>query len=342
MSTKTCAIILNWNGWPDTLDCLESVLNGTRTPELIIVVDNNSTDHSCVTIQAWADKNFSFKELTDQNDTHTWQNLTGSTFLLLRNTNNQGYAGGNNLAIRHVLALEIFTYIWVLNNDTVVYEGALEALQSYASTHGEEGIIGSTILCDDDRETLECAGGARYSATTTITKNLLAGYTVDEAIHYSYPLRLDYIAGCAMFFQVEVLKKCNLFNESFFLFYEELDLCSCAKSRGYSLGWCRESIVFHKGRKSIGSLAELDKNKLCLANYHETLSTLLFSKTWFPALLPWILLFRFFGKLFCLITRKEMFLIRPLLDDYKDFFRGKNQRENYGKQTNKSQPPDIE
>ncbi len=333
MSIKTCAVILNWNGWQDTLACLDSLIVGSRIPELIVVVDNDSTDDSCEKILQWAGEQQTLTVLADSDLEKSSSLDVGlqPAFLLLRNFANQGYACGNNLALRYVMERCPYTYFWVLNNDTLVEEGSLNALVTYAQSHGEIGIIGSTIACSQQMTRVECGGGATYSPATTVFRNVLEGYSVDAAIHYSGPLQLDYVVGCSMFIRKEVFRDCGLFAEEFFLFYEELDLCNRAKGKGYKLGWCRQSFVFHKGGGTIGRMAVSDRKRLSFVNYHENLSTLIYSKKWHVLFLPWILSFRFLGKCFYLIKRGDFFLFRSLLDGFVDFFRGRNQREHYGK-----------
>jgi len=91
---QVCCVVLNWNGWADTLECL-SALKECRYPSLtIIVVDNGSTDDSAARIKS-----------------------AHPDILVLESGSNLGFSGGNNIGIRHALATGA-NYVWLLNNDT--------------------------------------------------------------------------------------------------------------------------------------------------------------------------------------------------------------------------------
>jgi len=105
---KVSCIVLNWNGWEDTLRCLAALEDTTYKNLQMIVVDNHSTDDSVERIK----------------------NAHPDT-LVIEASANLGFAGGNNLGIRY--ALENGTeYVWLLNNDTVPAASALSELVSKA------------------------------------------------------------------------------------------------------------------------------------------------------------------------------------------------------------------
>ena len=104
---------------------------------------------------------------------------------------------------------------------------------------------------------------------------------------------LDYIYGASLFVRAEVFTRCGLLNEDYFLFYEEIDFCTRAKRAGFGISWCRDSIVFHKGSQTVGRVDSGDRGKIAFANYHENLSTLIFSKKFYPTFyrLSWFFVF---------------------------------------------------
>ena len=132
--------------------------------------------------------------------------------------------------------------------------------------------------------------------------------------------------GASLFVRPEVFHRCGLLNDDYFLFYEEIDLCTLATKEGFALYWCRESVLLHKGSNSVGKPDSGNRKKIAFANYHENLSTLLFTRGFYFWLLPLTLLFRFFGKLVVIGTRGDWYLARPLCAAYVDFFSGKNRR----------------
>ncbi len=323
---KVCVIILNWNGWADTLECLDSLTEVTSEPASIVVVDNGSTDQSIERILSWAEERFGHVPVLEYDDPDFKKANIFSSFLLIRNPANFGFSGGNNPAIAWALRQEDFEFVWLLNNDTTVGPNTLDALICCAQQTGAD-VIGSTVVYENRQEVVQCAGGCFYNPLTTIFRPYLPEKSIEEVFHTTNPPDLDYIYGASLFVRTEVFDRCGLLNEDYFLFYEEIDLCRRAKGEGYSLHWCRESVVRHKGGQSVGRHGAAKGKKNEFSNYHENLSTLLFTRRFYPWLLPLTMLFRFFGKLAVIGRRGEWFLIRPLLAAYLDFCIGRNRRD---------------
>lgn len=316
---KVCAIVLNWNGWHHTLECLESLIGAIPCPDVVVVCDNGSTDDSVEKILQWAiskgekplqvagDKNI-FSQSTD----------TLANFVLITNSSNLGYSGGNNRGIRYALAQQQFDFVWVLNNDTIIVEDSLKELLSCAR-QSKAGIFGSTIVYSSNSEKVQCAGGCLYNPLTTIFRSVMGGMQLSNVLQIYDQPEIDYIYGASLFIRTEVFEKCGLLNEKFFLFYEEMDFCRRALSAGYSLFWCKESIVQHRVSQSVGSVELDNKEKKIKANYHENLSTLLYTKLHHKNILFFAMVFRFFGKLAKIAVRREWYLVKPLISAYQDF-----------------------
>lgn len=114
-------IILNWNGWKDTIECLKSLNNLNYKNYEVIVVDNGSTDNSVEKIKEYIENKPKFK--------------------LIANEKNLGFAGGNNIGIRYALNNE-FEYILLLNNDTVVDENFLKPMVELLESSDDIGFVG--------------------------------------------------------------------------------------------------------------------------------------------------------------------------------------------------------
>jgi GT2 family glycosyltransferase len=319
-----CAIILNWNGWQDTIECLESVLLLEPCIETIIVCDNasSSSDGSREKILSWAGKHYNSSSILvlDQ-DTDIARKPLPFQFVFIQNHSNLGYAGGNNTGIRFVLSQGAYEYVWILNNDTVVHPQALSGFLVYARSHADVGILGSTVVHFDRKDRVQCAGGCRYYPLTTIFRPLFENEILDDVLCHKPKVRLDYVYGTSMFVRVEVFERVGLLNEEYFLFYEELDFCERAKRAGFEIGWCPDSIVFHKGSSAIGRPDSSDRKRIAFANYHENLSTLKFTQRFYPWVLPIAMVCRFVGKLIMIAKRRELYLARPLIKAYLDFMK---------------------
>ena len=108
-------------------------------------------------------------------------------------------------------------------------------------------------------------------------------------------------------------------NEDYFLFYEELDYTQRLKRHGYTIGWCKHSIVYHKGSASVGTTSQGDRTKLSRANYYENLSTFKYTARFYPGWLPWVMLVRLIGKSLILLRRRNFYLFLSLFQAYRDF-----------------------
>ncbi len=210
---KVTVVILNWNGKADTLACLES-LNSHKE---IIVVDNGSTDDSVEAVR----KHFPHIQLIE-----TGKNL--------------GYAGGNNVGIEVALKNGAEAVL-LLNNDTVVSEGMVEAFIESANKRSEVGIWGGYPLRFSDREHLDHLGGIWNSEKgdfELIGMREKNGFTTEQS--------LDYVCGCSIFIRREVFEKIGLLETKFFLFWEEADFAMRAKRAGFGIDVCYEAVLYHK------------------------------------------------------------------------------------------------
>jgi len=325
-----CVVVLNWNGAKDTIECLQSLSRLNYPVATIVLVDNSSTDFPRERFLSWAKSIFPPKSVLCYEGRE--KNLPVSeipSFVFIQNQNNLGFAGGNNSGIRYAMTAGKYDFIWILNNDTVVSADALKKLVDYSELKADVGILGSTIVYHTQRDTVQCAGGCRYNPWTTTFYPLWANQPLGSVLHTQNSSKIDYVYGAAMFVRASVFKKCGLLNGAYFLFFEEIDFCKKAQNAGYELAWCRDSIVWHKVSQSIGNSLSGNRERIAFANYHENLSTLIYSKKNHPFIFPFSMIFRFFGKIAVLLKRGEPHLIKPMVHAYVDFFRGRNLKDKY-------------
>jgi hypothetical protein len=293
-------------------------------PQHIVVCDNRSTDESIDRIHTWGRQRFpdaSLRIEAGQNyESSTDRIMNSPRFVLIQNAANLGFSAGNNCGIRYLLQDTKSDFIWLLNNDTTVHPKALGALLALTEKNPQMGVVGSTIVYDNDRNMVQCAGGCRYYPATTIFRWALGGSKTSTVIGLGPEIHLDYVYGASMFIRAEAFRQIGLLNEEYFLYYEEADFCRRAVRSGYQIGWCPESIIYHKAGGTIGTAATGDRLKLAISNYHENLSTLVFTREFFPHLLPFAMAFRFFGKLASILYSGQLFLMKPILYAYHDFF----------------------
>lgn len=260
------AVILNWNGWRDTIACIESLLRAEPPPGRIVVCDNGSTDDSMQQLEAWmrAEAGSDFRRLTRvaMGDVEESAEATAAAtpdntpprLCLVANGVNLGFAGGVNVGLRVALRERSCKFFWILNNDTVVAPAALQQALLRMSAGAEIGICGSTLVYEHDRDTVQAFGGSGYAEWSGRTWHLGALSTLAEvpADPAAIEERMACVVGAAMLVRRELLETVGLLTEDYFLYFEEIDWAQRAAGR-FRLGYAPGSVVFHKEGASIGT-----------------------------------------------------------------------------------------
>lgn len=225
MTPSVAVVILNWNGKRDTLECLDSVLRMDYPAFEVIVVDNGSVDDSVAAIKR------EFRQVT-----------------LLETGANLGYAGGNNVGMRYAIRNGA-DHVLLLNNDTVVDKALLAELTRAAAALGERAILAPRIYYHAEPDRLWYAGGVVRKTARTSHQGRGC---LDSELSQRSLAETDYASGCAFFVGTPLLRRVGLFDERFFLMYEETDLCARARALGAKCYVVAGAKVWHKVSVSFG------------------------------------------------------------------------------------------
>lgn len=308
---RVAVIVLNWNGWANSVRCLTSLVPAVAEGlARIIVIDNGSTDDSILRIRAWFHATgLDVVELREEDVRRDGYGPNGVPYAFVHASRNGGYAAGNNIGIRLALRSPEIEYIFILNNDTIVEPDCVAQLLRFADRDQAMGIIGSTLVEGEGRR---IAGGNRYNRLlTTSTPTMAEGSRCEGA--------LDFVTGAAQFIRASALRKVGLLSEDYFLYFEELDLTRRMGRAGFGVCWCPEGIVHHEPGRAAGSRSYLNSKKSALAEYHSNLSCLIFMRKFHPYLL-WIAApLRFALKLFHHFVHKQPTLVVPMFRAYRDY-----------------------
>ncbi|MGH2728498.1 MAG: glycosyltransferase family 2 protein, partial [Actinomycetota bacterium] len=170
---------------------------------------------------------------------------------LIQSETNLGYAGGNNLGIRHALDRDA-DYIWILNPDTVVSPDSLERLVQTMSRFPEAGIVGSRMLRGDDGTTVLFNGG--IIDWSRAGKPVLPDMGKPEAdVKAKTITQIDYATGASMLVRRQLFDEIGLLPERYFLYFEETDFNIRARRAGWRVLLEPRSRVLHF-RRSWGSV----------------------------------------------------------------------------------------
>ncbi len=212
-------VIPAWNHWPLTADCLTSLIR-VHYPNLhIILVDNGSTDATA----EWARRDFPAVEV-------------------IRQEQNRGFAAGINLGLRQALKSEA-PYILALNNDTLVPPDLFDAPIGTMESESDIGMLTCRINYADDPKRVWTVGSRRRPLTLAA---LDFGPGRLDAQLATVPRDVDYILGCAVFLRASTLSATGLFDERYFMYYEDLDLCLRFQRAGYRLRYLPQPIILHR------------------------------------------------------------------------------------------------
>ncbi|MFS2137462.1 glycosyltransferase family 2 protein [Duganella sp. Dugasp56] len=254
---KAFVVILNWNGWRDTLECLESLLASTGVELRVVVCDNASSDGSAAQLRAWADRRFGAFGWTEVDRLLPQARpTTDHAFVLLHNGGNLGFAGGNNPGIAYAMGDAACEYIWLLNNDTVVEPDALAQAIARMRQDRRIGLCGSTLVYYHQRDQVQAFGGARYSPArgSSVHVGAFEPRSAVPAASAAVEASLSYVIGAAMLVRRAFVEQVGLMTEDYFLYFEEIDWCTRGRAH-FALGYAPASVVYHKEGASIGTAA---------------------------------------------------------------------------------------
>jgi GT2 family glycosyltransferase len=248
---RVAVVILNWNGWRDTLECLRSVYESDYADFGVIVCDNASTDDSCARIRDWAlhagrrGQPLTFREASRESlENEAFASDSHPDLMLVQTGGNRGFAGGNNVAIRHVLRGEGTEYIWLLNNDTVVASTTLGRLVARLVDEPQLGAVGGVLLEHAAPAVIQEAG-ATYSPWHGMMRSHGAGAAADAPRRE--PGHIDYITGGCMLVRSDVVRHVGLLDERFFMYGEDVDWGIRIRQAGFGLALEMSADVWHKG-----------------------------------------------------------------------------------------------
>jgi GT2 family glycosyltransferase len=264
MEQKVSIIILNWNGWKDIVECLESLYQIDYPNYDVIVVDNGSEDESIEMIRKYAagdleiESNFfefnpynkpiqifeyTNKELESLSNKDTeFDNLDpNNKLILIKNDHNSGFSEGNNIGMKFSLEILNPDYILLLNNDTVVDIHFLAELVSFANNDTNIGIVGPKVSYYDNPDKIAYIGH-----NVDLCNGRITDPDFKYAKHASSSVKIDFIVGCGLLVKKSVIEDIGMLDQNYFLYYEDVDWCLRARNSGYKIVYVPKSKIWHK------------------------------------------------------------------------------------------------
>ena len=313
-------ILLNWNGWQDTLECLKSLDNLDYPNYHLILVDNASKDDSIYRIRDYCngattdpkpnpepEKRFQRKKVKNVVEID-FENLSSAeinpenllnsgkldNMIMIKNDENYGFTGGNNIALEFAHNKLTPDYYLLLNNDTIVEPEFLKKMLDSVQKYENVGFAGPKIYYykeDEVSNILSFAGG--IINLNTSEPSPIGTDEIDNG-QYDKDMIVDYIEGSCMLVSYKLADTVGFFNQDYFTYWEEIDWCIRGKKAGFNTIYTHESKIWHKCYGSdTGALSiyYMIRNRFLFMRLNETMLQRFTSLLYFFCYFFWKILF---------------------------------------------------
>jgi hypothetical protein len=232
------AVVLNWNNYQDTKECVDSLLNSSINLAGIVLVDNASTDGSPEKLK---------REFKDKAYIH-----------FINNPMNYGFAKGVNVGIRFALESGA-DYVFLLNNDALVSTDCIEKLYEALASIPNGGIAGPRIFYY--KEPQKIWAGESYFSPIKLGIYSPQKNKIDRGLSEEIK-EVSFVTGCAMLIKREVFESIGLFDEDYYFYNEDVDFCLRTLKAGFKILHVPSAKVWHK----IGSTSESRTSEFYMYN----------------------------------------------------------------------------
>lgn len=290
---EVLVVVVNWNGWRDTLTCVQSLRAVVASKFTVVICDNASSDgsieHLIQSLRS-AEPAVEASVLWDEGQqviklkgVHPVAGGTLQELYLLPFATNLGYAGAiNRCIIWGRRRLQCGGY-WLLNNDIKVAPDALAHLIAATRTYPEIGLCGSVLLEWDEPTRVQAIGGMfrKWLAVGWHVKTVAQGIDSCDSVLF----QIDYPVGASLFVTERFLGEVGLMDDGYFLYYEEMDWCERGRAKGFKPAVALRSRVRHKEGASTGSGGGV-RGKSMLSEYYGVINRLRYTRKFSPRLIP--------------------------------------------------------
>ena len=327
-------LLLNWNQWGLTIECLESVFRLEYPALTVVLCDNASTDGSVERIRDWASgrvqvtpnvpihselrhhsdppvsKPIDMVEL-DRQTAERGGGRHGARLVLIQNGDNLGFAGGNNVGMRYIAARGDIPLTWILNNDTVVAPDSLQGMVVPLASEKVTGVGATMMEYNSPAEVQAIAGGA-FSWW-----HILPGLVGDKQMKGRTRIpRVDFISGACVLARTRDLQSVGMFDEAFYIYGEDVDLSlKLERQLRGQLVHVAPARIWHRGggEKGYGNPKH---------DYYTLRNSLLLMRRYYPHMMPAAAAYVLYRFISPKIARRQWVRLSALLRACRDFATG--------------------
>jgi len=245
--SKITVVVLNYNGFKHTSECLASLRKSSLNPLSVIVVDSASTDDSVMQLE----------RILNPDE-------------LIKLASNGGYSYGNNIALAQAFSNGA-EYVFIINNDTVLDHDCIADLINIVSKDTSIGIIGPKVLYYSEPDRINYAG---MTGSIEYAKYRRVGLNETDTGQYTGLIETLYQDGCALLITKSCYKAIGGFDELLWAYSEDFDICVRARMAGFRVCCLQSAKIWHKVSASFGSYYERSP----LAEYYSVRNNYIFHR----------------------------------------------------------------
>jgi GT2 family glycosyltransferase len=303
---RVAILLLNWNGRRDTIECLESIAQLAYSNYFIVLCDNASTDDSVASVRTWAGSNIVELDRSEAERGHA--RPAAARMILIHNGDNLGFAAGNNVGLRYLVAQPEVDYVWMLNNDVIVEAQSLSELVRSARSEDGIGGVGTTIFEYHQPTVVQAAGGGVFSQRH-FNPDLI---TRPRREAEGRAPRLDFISGASLMVPMEALIRVGFIDEAFFIYCEDVDFCVRLRALGLKLIHAEAAHIWHKGGSSLG-------HRSLRHDYYTVRNTLAVVRKHYPAMVAVAAAYLFYRAVLPKLVRRQGARLKAVWRGFRDF-----------------------
>ncbi|OUM90033.1 glycosyltransferase family 2 protein [Parageobacillus thermoglucosidasius] len=299
-------IVINYNGYDDTVECIESLIKLRYPNRKIYIVDNCSPDLSGKRLKKYVSQ------------------IENVEIDFIQSNINLGFSGGNNLAIKKAINQDGMDFIWLVNNDAIVDKDSLTYLVDAMKSDKSLGMVSSRIYYYNSNKWWFIGGYIdKWGNIGQITNENEVNVNLNDKYYET-----DYITGCSLLARTKMIREIGLLNEDFFMYFEDTEWCVRAKKNGWKIGCAPNSIMWHKVSASTNSQLN---NPSPLKQYYQLRNHLYMIQYLFPKnkrFIPYLIrvyrmIRRCGGILFRSYETDKVLKLKSVWDAFVDFLNGK-------------------
>lgn len=242
-------ITINYNSSSYTIDFFES-LKKVKTDYRLIIVDNDSNDSDYQKLKEFFLQNDYVKILEEDYPDYNFNDET--RILVVRQKDNLGFAGGNNVGIKIAINQDDFDGVALINNDTYVAPDFLDEILNFKNSLWNADLIGCRILLENPDDVIWYDGGIFHKHSTRAT-HINENKKLEQVAKDLMPKKVSFITGCFMFISKKCIQEIGLLDDNLFMYNEDLEYCIRAQKNGLLLYQVPSSVIWHRISERAGT-----------------------------------------------------------------------------------------